>query len=61
VEFLTIDRREREKLQFFVRGLLAARARAHSDAPVNQSDIPALEFRTNRNPPACEVLQTSEK
>jgi hypothetical protein len=61
VEFLTIERREKEKLQFFVRGLLAARSNSHPDARVNESGIPEPEFRTNRNPRACEVLQMSGK
>jgi hypothetical protein len=59
VEFLAIERREKEKLQFFVRGLLANRPRLNLD--VNESCIPEPEFGTNRNPRACEALQMSGK
>jgi hypothetical protein len=61
LEFLTMDRREREKLQFFVRGLLARPPRLEPEIPLNKSGTLEPEFRTSRNLQACEVLQMSGK
>jgi hypothetical protein len=61
VEFLSLDRREKDKLQFFVRGLLAHPQTLHPEVPLNKSGILEPEFRTSRNPRACEVLQMSGK